>query len=511
MIWWVLLLPVLWFTAFRFRRRRMYELASRVPGVGELPLIGAAHKFIGSTENIMSSLKDVSSTAIEKGGTVRLWLGPILYFVSVDPVDLEMVMRTCLEKDDLHRFTRPVIGNGAIFAPVYIWKPRRKILQPAFKPKIVESFVPVFAKQSMKLARKLGEAGGREVKLRPYISSYTLDSTCESSLGVKINAQDDAVSPFLVELGRVTQVVAERIFHLWLQPEWLFRFSPQYRQQRTSCAVLHGFTDHVIKKKREELKGQQCENPKANQTIDLSDYDSKSFLELLIHFSGSEGGYSNEELREEILTLIIGSTDSSASTIGYALDLLAKYPHVQDKVHAELDIVFGDSDRLLEKEDLIRLKYLDCVIKETLRLFPPAPFLIRKVEEETTLPSGCVLPAGSGIAASVWGTQRNPKYWGPDADAFDPDRFLPERAALRHPCAFMAFSIGPRNCIGYQYAMMSIKSALSSVLRFHRVKGRVEEGNKPYIRVKIDVMMKAVNGHELTLERRTQHCAQNDL
>ncbi|XP_063368824.1 cytochrome P450 4C1-like, partial [Cydia amplana] len=431
--------------------------------------------------------------------------------VSVDPVDLEMVMRTCMEKDDLHRFIRPIIGYGAIFAPVSIWRPRRKILQPAFKPKIVEIFVPVFAEQSMKLSCKLSETGGRKVKLLPYIGAYTLDSTCETTLGVKINAQDDAVSPFLVELGRVLQVATERIFRLWLQPEWLFRCSPQYRQQRAGCEVLHGFTDHVIMKKREELKAKQSKSPESDRPIDLSDYDSKSFLELLIHFSGSAGGYSNEELREEILTLIIGSTDSTASTIGYALDLLAKYPHVQDKVHEELDEVFGDSDRLLQKEDLMRLKYLDRVIKETLRLFPPAPFLIRKVEEEITLPSGRVLPAGSGIVASVWGTQRNPKYWGPDADAFDPDRFLPERAALRHPCAFMAFSIGPRNCIGYQYALMSIKSALSSVLRFHRVKGRVERGNTPHIRVKIDVMMKAVNGHELTLERRSQRRAPKDL
>ncbi|XP_063541272.1 cytochrome P450 4c3-like [Cydia strobilella] len=511
MIWLVLLLPLLWFAAFRYRRRRMYELASRLPGVGELPLIGSAHKFIGSTEDIMSSLKDVSYAAIEKGGITRVWLGPILYFVSVDPVDLEMVMRTCMEKDDLHRFTRPVIGYGSVFAPVSIWRPRRKILQPAFKPKIVESFVRVFAEQSMKLAHKLGEAGGRKVKLLPYIGAYTLDSSCETTLGVKVNAQDDDMSPFLVEMGRVTRVVAERVFHLWLQPEWLFRCFPLYREQRTGCEVLHGFTDHVIMKKKEELKAQKSKSPKADQTIGLSDYDSMSFLELLIHFSGSEGGYSNEELREEILTLIIASTDSTASAIGYALDLLAKYPHVQDKVHEELDEVFGDSDRLLQKEDLMGLKYLDCVIKETLRLFPPGPFLIRKVEQEVTLPSGHVLPAGSGLIASVWGTQRNPKYWGPDADTFDPDRFLPERAALRHPCAFMAFSIGPRNCIGYQYALMSIKSALSSVLRFHRVRGRVEGGNTPHIRVKIDVMMKAVNGHELTLERRSLRCAPKNL
>lgn len=62
--------------------------------------------------------------------------------------------------------------------------------------------------------------------------------------------------------------------------------------------------------------------------------------------------------------------------------------------------------------------------------------------------SGYVLPAGSGIVASIWGVHRDPKYWGPDAENFDPDRFLPERFKLEHPCSYMPFSNGPRNCVG---------------------------------------------------------------
>ncbi|KOB58123.1 Uncharacterized protein OBRU01_25527 [Operophtera brumata] len=79
----------------------------------------------------------------------------------------------------------------------------------------------------------------------------------------------------------------------------------------------------------------------------------------------------------------------------------------------------------------MKLRYLDRVVKESLRLFPPVPFIIRKVLEDTKLPSGRTMPAGSGIAVSIWGLHRDPKYWGPDAEHFDPDRFLPERVSIR--------------------------------------------------------------------------------
>uniref|UniRef100_A0A0K8TUH6 Cytochrome p450 n=1 Tax=Epiphyas postvittana TaxID=65032 RepID=A0A0K8TUH6_EPIPO len=498
--------PVLWVILFRYRRRRMYALASKISdGDVELPLIGLAHKFTGTTEDIMSSLKELSYAAMKEDGMIRGWLGHILYFLAVDPVDLEMVLKTCLEKDDLHRFLRKVIGYGGIFAPVQIWRPRRKILLPAFSPKIVDSFVPVFAAQSVKLAEKLGEkAGEKKFSIWPYLSSYTLDSVCETALGVKINAQEDDKSPFLVELNRLLQLVCERIFHLWLQPDWLYKLFPQHKKHESSLKILHDFTNDIIEKKRKEIQQLKSERAEADHQYDLSNYSTKTFLDLLIQFSGGEKGYSNLELREEILTLTIAATDTSATAVGYTFKMLAKYPDIQEKVLQELDEVFGDSDRLFVKEDLMKLKYLERVIKETLRLFPPVPFIIRKVEEEILLPSGRVLPAGSGVVVSIWGIHRDPKYWGPDAEQFDPDRFLPERFNLQHSCSFMPFSSGPRNCVGYQYALMSIKTALSTVLRTCRVVPDKDPSATPQIRVKLDIMMKAVDGYEIALERRRE-------
>ncbi|CAH2075150.1 unnamed protein product, partial [Iphiclides podalirius] len=323
-----------------------------------------------------------------------------------DPVDLEMVLKTCLEKDDLHRFLRRVLGNGGIFAPVAIWRKRRKILVPAFSPKILDNFVEIFSDQSEILAARLGECVGRgKVCLWPYISTYTLDAVC-----------------------------------------------------------------------------------------DLGSYQNQTFLDHLIRLSGGEKGYNNIELREEVLTLTIAGTDTSAVAIGYTLKLLGMYPKIQEKVVQEMQEVFGDSDRPLVKDDLLKLKYLERVVKESLRLFPPVPFIIRKVLQDIILPSGIVLPAGSGIVVSIWGIHRDPKYWGPDAECFDPDRFAPERFKLLPPCSYMPFSSGPRNCV--------VKTALSTILRRYKIVAAAESGPIPHIKSKIDIMMKATDDYEVVLEKR---------
>ncbi|CAK1604017.1 unnamed protein product [Parnassius mnemosyne] len=501
-LWLVCFAFVLWIAFFWFRRRQMNQIASAIREHDEaLPMIGIAHTLTGSTEDIMTTLRKYSYLAMKNDGIMRGWLGHMLYFLVVDPLDLEMVLKTCLEKDDLHRFIRTIIGDGGIFAPVAIWRKRRKILIPAFTPKRVESFVEVISEQSEKLVVQLKEVEGcGQVSVWRFLSTNTLDSVCETAMGIKINAQENHV-PFLSAMQIMLNLVTERIFHLWLQPDWLYKFFPQYSKHKKYLKVMHDFTDEVIRNKREELKKEKSYQPEVDHDFDLGKYKKQSFLDLLINLSGGEKGYSDKELREEVLTLIIAGTDTSAVAIGYTLKLLAKYPKVQDRVFQELQEVFGDSDRPLVKEDLIHLKYLERVVKESLRLFPPVPFIMRKVLEDVVLRR--VLPAGSGILVSIWGVHRDPEYWGPDAEYFDPDRFLPERFNLQHTCSYMPFSNGPRNCVGYQYALISVKTAVSAIVRRYKIVGDEEPGPVPFIKTKLDVMMKAVDDYKIGLEKRT--------
>ncbi|KAJ0180016.1 hypothetical protein K1T71_004607 [Dendrolimus kikuchii] len=470
-----------WTVLFRYRRRNMYKLAAAIKTYRErehLPIIGFTHKFSCNTEDVEKIMEDASYAAIENNGIIKGWGFHMVYFLVTDPADIEVILKTCLEKDKVYRFLRKFIKNGTIFAPVSIWRRRRKILIPAFSPKIVENFVEVFSEQSEKLAQELIQNAGKENIMWPFISSYTLDAVCETAMGVKVNAQGNPNTPFLVALNHVLNLVFKRIYQVWLWPDWVFQLLPQFKEHEDCKKIIHDFTD----------------------TVNV--YEKGSFLDFLIHISGGENGYTNVELREEVLTLIVAGTDTSACAIGFTLKLLSKYPEVQEKVYQELVEVFDDVERPLRKDDLLELKYLERVIKESLRLFPPGPVIGRNILEDIKLPSGRILPAGTGVVVSIWGAHRDPKYWGPDAEHFDPDRFLPERFHLKHPCSFMPFSSGPRNCIGYHYALMSIKTSFASILRRFKVVGEPEKSPIPKMRLKVDIMLKAVDGYKVTLERR---------
>ncbi|GBP32869.1 Cytochrome P450 4c3 [Eumeta japonica] len=175
----LVLAALCWYGEFRWRRRRLYELAARIPGSPELPFIGHANQLIGSTEKIMRQLKEYSYFAINNKGIFKGWLGHLLYFILVDPIDADVILKSCLEKDDLHRFMRTVIGYGGIFAPVSIWRRRRKTMIPVFSPRVLDHFMDIFATQSQTLAERLTEQDGAEpFSVWPFLSAYTLDSVC---------------------------------------------------------------------------------------------------------------------------------------------------------------------------------------------------------------------------------------------------------------------------------------------------------------------------------------------
>ncbi|CAH2107548.1 unnamed protein product [Euphydryas editha] len=179
-VWLLFVVAVLWTIMFRFRRRRMYKLASAIPPPSaELPVIGVMSSLAGNTEDIMLTLQKFSYEAMGNDGIIRGWLNHILYLLICNPVDLEIILKNCLEKDDLHRFIQKIIGYGGIFAPVSIWRRRRKILVPAFSPKIVENFVEVFSEHSEILVHELANKTGKgKFSIWPYLSAYNLDSVC---------------------------------------------------------------------------------------------------------------------------------------------------------------------------------------------------------------------------------------------------------------------------------------------------------------------------------------------
>ncbi|XP_037874701.1 cytochrome P450 4C1 [Bombyx mori] len=451
----------------------------------------------------MKGFQMIGNDAIKRGGMSCYWHGNRLFVVSVDPVELDVILKNCLEKDDLMKFSRILTGNGSIFAPVNIWHRRRKLLNPHFGTKNQNNFMETFIKQSAVLVNNLRkEADNGTFSVWDYLTAYTLDSVCEATLGVQMNSQAHSNLEFLRSFDVCSSLGAARICQPWLHSDIIYHRLQRYKTYQKNTEYVLDFVKQIVQSKRRQVENEPDSKTQCDKQIPTSDNGMKTVLELLI----LNKTFNDVELQEEAFVMIIAGTDTSAIGISFTLLMLARYPDVQEKVYQEIQELFGDSERPPEVEDIHRLLYLDAVIKEAMRLYPPAPVIIRKVERETKLPSGLILPRDIGILIPIWSVNRNPKYWGDDADVFRPERFLD--GTKKHPTAFMTFSQGPRACLGFKFAMNSAKAALASILRHYRIKPPSEltsmsPGQYPPIRVKFALMTRDVDNFRIQLESRS--------
>ncbi|KAF2898377.1 hypothetical protein ILUMI_07780 [Ignelater luminosus] len=132
-----------------------------------------------------------------------------------------------------------------------------------------------------------------------------------------------------------------------------------------------------------------------------------------------------------------------------------------------------------------------------MRIYPPAPIIGRSVTEDVDL-GDFILPAGTSLAVGIIGTHRDPETW-PNPMKFDPDRFLPEEVAKRHPCSYIPFSVGPRNCIGLKFAMMEMKVLVATILRAYKINTSMKPEN---MKLSLEIVCKIIGGYNISIKKR---------
>ncbi|GFU03020.1 cytochrome P450 4c3 [Nephila pilipes] len=194
----------------------------------------------------------------------------------------------------------------------------------------------------------------------------------------------------------------------------------------------------------------------------------KALMELLLelHFEAQE--LREEDICEEVNTFVSAGHETVSLSTTWALYLIGIYPDIQEKIHEELDRIFGtDTERDVTESDLNDLKYLNCVLKETNRLYAVAPIIGRLVKEDMNI-CGFKVPKGTTCLVSIYFLHRDKDVF-PDPEEFDPDRFLPEHSVKIPEYGYIPFSAGPRNCIGQKFAVMEMKTIISSILRNYTI------------------------------------------
>jgi cytochrome P450 len=203
--------------------------------------------------------------------------------------------------------------------------------------------------------------------------------------------------------------------------------------------------------------------------------DLLSMLLLAEDEEGDRQGMSNEQVRDEAMTLFLAGHETTANLLAWTWYLLARNPEAERRLHAEIDAVLEDG-RAPTVDDLPRLRYAEMVVSEVMRLYPPAWAVGRRAVADHEA-GGYHVPAGSLILVSQYVAHRDPRFW-PDPERFDPERWTPEARGQRPQFAYFPFGGGPRRCVGEAFAWMEatlILATLAARGRMRLAPGRTAE------------------------------------
>ncbi|KAK6939668.1 Cytochrome P450 [Dillenia turbinata] len=196
-------------------------------------------------------------------------------------------------------------------------------------------------------------------------------------------------------------------------------------------------------------------------TNTTSDSTERTVMGILLSLQKTQPEfYTNDIIKGIILLLVLGGTDTTSTTMGWAMSLLMNHPEVMKKARDEIDNTVGQS-RLLVEQDLPNLIYLKNIINETLRLYPPAPLLVPRYTSEDCVVSSFDVPRGTTLMVNAWAVQRDPKVWK------NPNSFIPERfeAGGEIGCGLVPFGGGRRGCPGSVLGTRMIALALGTLIQ----------------------------------------------
>ncbi|XP_037045955.1 probable cytochrome P450 4aa1 [Bradysia coprophila] len=458
---------------------RSVIISFRLDGPTALPFIGNVMMILD--KNLLT--QHVGSGYKKYGSLVRVWVLFFPFFAIIDPHDLQTVLSSSkhTEKIFFYKLLHNFLGNGLITSTGERWSNHRKMIQTSFHTNILEKFLETFLSASDVLIEKLNVAP-KELNITHFVNNCVMDILNEAVLGVPVRNKDKMVnmddSPF--REGKV--LVPLRLTRPWLLLDWIYRLTDVAAAELNQKNRLNSFTRKMIKIRREGNNNN----------------DRKCLIDYMLEVSQKNPNFTEADVVDEACTFMLAGQDSVGAAVAFCLHLLAQNEECQKKCYAEIeDILEGDYERPFTMPDIRRMRYLEQCIKETMRLYPSVPMIARKLGEVITVGSH-KLPAGSNVLIFPYATHRIEKIY-PNPEKFDPDRFATGGVESRHPYAYIPFSAGIRNCIGYKFALIEMKTIISQILRHYRL---LPVNGKTKIQPVFRITLRATGGLWIRFESR---------
>ncbi|XP_068905084.1 probable cytochrome P450 4aa1 isoform X3 [Tenebrio molitor] len=413
----------------------------KIPGPPALPILGNVLLIQDSKkmEDLGTRLSQLYSSI------VTFWISIIPFFLVFEPRDLQIILSTnrYTTKNMFYSLLHNFIGDGLITNTGEKWKQHRRFIQPYFHVSILKVYFDAFYKSSVIIVQDLKNQ--EDVNITGYANRFVLDVLQDAILGIPVK-NDSESSPY--RKGKV--FMPYRLVRPWLLLDALFKTTEVSKMEAKHRNLLRNYTKSILENKR-------------RNTYSYENKPLSNLLEMMIEISKNNPDFKDDDIINEACTFMLAGQDSVGAALTFSLYFLAAHQDIQDKVMDELNSIFAKTNREVTFEDVFEMKYLEQCIKETMRLCPSVPLIARKLTEEVLL-GKYVLPVGTNIFISPFATHRLPHIF-PNPLKFDPERFSPENKMNIHPYGYIPFSAGPRNCIGYKFAMIELKTVISQILR----------------------------------------------
>ncbi|HEY7391399.1 MAG TPA: cytochrome P450 [Bryobacteraceae bacterium] len=340
------------------------------------------------------------------------------------------------------RAFRPFAGAGLFTSDGALWRRQRKLMQPAFQHRQLATYAGVMTEHAERVMNSFVDGEIRDI--RAEMTKLTLGIVVRSLFGADITREASEISPLMVSILDATNQRLNTILRI---PSWV----PTLRNLREKRAVnkLEAVLQVLIRTRR------------------VSSENRDDLLSVLLRATDGESGaqMSDQQLRDELMTLFLAGHETTASALTWTWYLVAQHPEVETRLAGELQRVLAG--RTPSVDDLAKLPYTEMVLREAIRLYPPAPGVAREPIEDVSI-GGYDVPKGSIVTINMYALHHDGRFFD-DPERYDPDRFAPGWEERIPRYAYLPFGSGPRVCIGNGFAMMEARLILASMAQRYRL------------------------------------------
>lgn len=432
--------------------RRQRSMPKKVKWVPAPPALGPILQILQGLRNC--TLLDLMTQWHQTlGKTVAYQLPGRVLVSTISPVNLEHVLKTNFSNYIKgHVFAEPftdLLGDGIFNADGDMWYHQRKISSKMFTAKQFENHIwTVVETNTAKVVNILEKTKGT-IDTFNLMNRFTLDTIGQIGFSKNIGSLENPESPFLKSFDRAQQLL---LLRFWVNPSWkiLRMFGLGWEPElKKHLAQLDSYARGIVQELRQKVE----------------QGDDNSFVGLFCKSEwNKEGDAAQQEafMRDMILNFLIAGRDTTAQCLSWTLFELAQHPSIVQHIRKEIAEVCGSGQ--IKYEHIKKLRYVQAVLDEGLRLHPSVPFDGKLTVADDVLPDGTVMKAGNLLAFVPYAQGRCREIWGDDALTFRPERWLQMPSK---PSSYVnpAFNAGPRECLGRRLAEMEMTLFLATIVR----------------------------------------------